>query len=55
MEAFQNSGANSWIDVDENGKVVFGPADSWAACQYSGDAIDLSEMTPGVAITIDWR
>lgn len=53
MSVFQDSGAISWVDV-RDGQIVFGPADSWSACQNSGAALDLGEMTPGVALTVDW-
>ena len=53
MSVYQESGANSWVDVDDD-RIVFGPADMWSAAQNSGAALDLSEMTPGVALTVDW-
>jgi hypothetical protein len=33
---------------------VFGPAFMWSAAHNSGALVDLTEMTPEVAFTIDW-
>lgn len=53
MSVYQESGAISWIDVRDD-KLVFGPAEFWSAAHNSGAALDLSEMTPEVAFTVDW-
>jgi hypothetical protein len=53
MSVYQESGAISWIDVRDD-KLVFGPAESWAAAHNSGATLDLSDMTPEVAFTVDW-
>lgn len=55
LQVFQDSGATSWVDIRDDGQITFGPADSWSARQNSGASLDLSDMTPGVALTIDWH
>jgi hypothetical protein len=54
MSVYQNSGANTWVDVDADQRIIFGPATEWQACMMSGP-IDLSTMSVGEPIEIDWR
>jgi hypothetical protein len=43
-DVYQESGANTWVDV-EDGSIVFGPASGWKARQMSGAAVDVSDIT----------